>query len=179
VLRGATDGTRLGFQGNLCSTACTKSGHATSSPNCYSPLDERRKFKDSRQSSGYLCSMLAPASIPNNDPRQFRIPPVSLCRRVSTIRRTASLNCMNSMQDSKRRVYRFKLKGLPPSFPVNPFPTPHERKTVNSNLIDCTGNTGQVLNWSRIYIHANKIDQNDPRARVNYYVVMGAPPPLE
>ena len=89
------------------------------------------------------------------------------------------LNCKNSMQDSRGRVYHFKLKGLPPSFPNNPFPTPQERMTANSNLIDCTGNTGQVLNWCQDIYPYQQIDPNDPRARVNYYVVMGAPPPLD
>ena len=88
------------------------------------------------------------------------------------------LNCMNSMQDSKGRVYLFKLKGLPPNFPNNPFPTPDERRMVNSRLIDCTGDTGQVLNWCQDIYPYRQIDPNDPRARVNYYVVMGAPPPL-
>jgi hypothetical protein len=93
--------------------------------------------------------------------------------------RSSILHCTNSMQDSKGRVYRFKLKGLPPSFPLNPFPTPEQRKTANSNLIDCTGNTGQVLNWCQdIYPH-QQIDPSDPRARVSYYVVMGAPPSLD
>ena len=53
VLRGATYGTRLGFQGDLCSTACTKSGHVNLH-NCYDSLDERRKCKDSRQSSRHF-----------------------------------------------------------------------------------------------------------------------------
>ena len=88
------------------------------------------------------------------------------------------LNCMNSMLDSKGRVYLFKLKGLPPNFPDNPFPTPDERRMVNSQFIDCAGNTGQVLNWCQDIYPYRQIDPNDPRARVNYYVVMGAPPPL-
>ena len=58
--------------------------------------------------------------------------------------RSSILNCKNSMRDSKGRVYVFKLKGLPDKFPNNPFPTPQERQAVNSQLIDCTGNTGQV-----------------------------------
>jgi hypothetical protein len=89
------------------------------------------------------------------------------------------LNCTNSMQDSKGRVYVFKLKGLPPNFPDNPFPTPDERRMVNSRFIDCAGDTGQVLNWCRDIYPYRQIDPNDPRARVNYYVVMGAPPPLQ
>jgi hypothetical protein len=93
--------------------------------------------------------------------------------------RSSILHCTNSMQDSKGRVYRFKLKHLPPSFPSNRFPTAQERKTANSNLIDCTGNTGQVLNWCQDIYPYQQIDPNDPRARVNYYVVMGAPPPLD
>ena len=44
------------------------------------------------------------------------------------------LNCQNSMKDSKGRIYTFKLKGLPSSFPNNPFPTPPERQAVNSKL---------------------------------------------
>lgn len=88
------------------------------------------------------------------------------------------LNCTNSMLDSKGRVYLFKLKGLPPKFPDNPFPTPDERRMVNSNLIDCTGDTGQVLNWCHDIYPYRQINPNDPRAMVNYYVVMGAPPPL-
>ena len=93
--------------------------------------------------------------------------------------RSSILNCTNSMQDSKGRVYRFKLKGLPDKFPTNRFPTAQERKTANSNLIDCTGNTGQVLNWCQDIYPYQQIDPSDPRARVNYYVVMGAPPPLD
>jgi hypothetical protein len=92
--------------------------------------------------------------------------------------RSSILHCTNSMQDSKGRVYRFKLKGLPPSFPSDANPSAEERKTANSNLIDCTGNAGQVLNWCQDIYPYQQIDKNDPRARVNYYVVMGAPPPL-
>ena len=89
------------------------------------------------------------------------------------------LNCTNSMQDNKGRIYIFKLKGLPPSFPVNPFPTPEERKMVNSKFIDCSGDTGQVLNWCQDIYPYRQIDPNDPRSKVNFYVVMGAPPPLD
>lgn len=89
------------------------------------------------------------------------------------------LNCTNSMQDSKGRIYLFKLKGLPSKFPTNPFPTPQERKMTNSQLIDCTGDTGQVLNWCQDIYPYQQINPNDPRAMVNYYVVMGAPPPLK
>lgn len=89
------------------------------------------------------------------------------------------LNCTNSMQDSKGRVYVFKLKGLPSRFPKNPFPKPEEREAVNRELIDCTGNTGQVLNWCHDIYPYQQINPADPRARVNYYVVMSAPPPLD
>lgn len=88
------------------------------------------------------------------------------------------LNCMNSMLDSRGRIYLFKLKGLPPGFPVNPFPTPEERRMVNSQFIDCSGDSGQVLNWCQDIYPYQQINANDPRAAVNYYVVMGAPPPL-
>jgi hypothetical protein len=88
------------------------------------------------------------------------------------------INCTNSMLDSKGRIYLFKLKGLPPNFPDNPFPTPDERRMVNSQFIDCTGDTGQVLNWCQDIYPYRQINPNDPRAMVNYYVVMGAPPPL-
>jgi hypothetical protein len=81
------------------------------------------------------------------------------------------------MKDSKGRVYQFKLKGLPTTFPSNPFPTPQERQAVNSKLIDCTGNTGQVLNWCHDVYPYSQINPLDPRATVNYYVIMGAPPP--
>ena len=50
---------------------------------------------------------------------------------------------------------------------------------VNSKFIDCTGNTGQVLNWCHDIYPYRQIDPNDPRARVNYYVIMAAPPPLQ
>jgi len=53
VLRSATQGTRLCFQCDLCSTARTKSGHADLH-NCYAPLDDRRKRKDSRLSGRYI-----------------------------------------------------------------------------------------------------------------------------
>jgi hypothetical protein len=89
------------------------------------------------------------------------------------------VNCTISMQDSKGRIYLFKLKGLPPSFPTNPFPTPEERMTVNRQFIDCAGDTGQVLNWCQDIYPYQQINQNDPRATVNFYVVMGAPPPLQ
>jgi hypothetical protein len=89
------------------------------------------------------------------------------------------LNCTNSMQDSKGRVYVFKLKGLPSKFPNNPFPTPEERKTTNSKFIQCTGDTGQVLSWCQDIYPYQQVDPIDPRATVNYYVVMGAPPPLK
>lgn len=88
------------------------------------------------------------------------------------------LNCTNSMLDSRGRIYLFKLKGLPPGFPTNPFPTPEERRMVNSQFIDCTGDTGQVLNWCQDIYPYRQINATDPRAAVNYYVVMGAPPPL-
>ncbi|MEO6965976.1 MAG: hypothetical protein ABI076_08790 [Acidobacteriaceae bacterium] len=89
------------------------------------------------------------------------------------------LNCTNSMLDSKGRVYVFKLKGLPSAFPKNPYPTTEERKTVNTQLIDCTGDTGQVLNWCHDVYPYQQINPTDPRAMVNFYVVMGAPPPLD
>jgi hypothetical protein len=89
------------------------------------------------------------------------------------------VNCTISMQDSRGRIYLFKLKGLPPSFPTNPFPTPKERMTVNRQFIDCAGDTGQVLNWCQDIYPYQQINQNDPRATVNFYVVMGAPPPLQ
>ena len=88
------------------------------------------------------------------------------------------VNCTLSMQDSRGRIYLFKLKGLPEGFPSNPFPTPDERKMVNSQFINCTSNTGQVLNWCQDIYPYQQIDPHDPRARVNYYVIMGAPPPL-
>jgi hypothetical protein len=88
------------------------------------------------------------------------------------------LNCTNSMQDNRGRIYLFKLKGLPLNFPDNPFPTPEQRKIANRAFIDCTGDTGQVLNWCQDIYPYRQIDPNDQRARVNYYVVMGAPPPL-
>jgi hypothetical protein len=83
------------------------------------------------------------------------------------------------MKDSKGRVYVFKLKGLPEKFSNNANPTPEERATANSKFIDCTGNTGQVLNWCHTIYPYNQIDPTDPRARVNYYVVMAGPPPLQ
>jgi hypothetical protein len=61
--------------------------------------------------------------------------------------KSSILNCTNSMQDSRGREYLFKLKGLPSNFPADPFPTPEERHTVNSQFIDCHENAGQVLNW--------------------------------
>ena len=88
------------------------------------------------------------------------------------------LNCTNSMQDSRGR-YIFKLKGLPQGFPDNPFPDPVERATANSKFIDCSGNTGQVLNWCKTIYPYQLISPTDKRAAVNYYVVMGAPPPLD
>jgi len=89
------------------------------------------------------------------------------------------LNCTISMKDSKGRVYVFKLKGLPDQFSTNPYPSEAERATANANFIDCSGNTGQVLNWCKVIYPYQQIDANDPRATVNYYVVMGAPPPLD
>jgi hypothetical protein len=88
------------------------------------------------------------------------------------------VNCPLSMKDNKGRVYLFELKDLPPSFPTNPNPTPNERTTANSSFINCNGNTGQVLNWCLDIYPYQQINANDPRATVNYYVVMGAPPPL-
>ncbi len=89
------------------------------------------------------------------------------------------LHCTNSMQDSKGRVYVFKLKALPSKFPTNPFPTPQQRKTTNSAFIDCAANTGQMLNWCQDIYPYQQINPIDPRATVDYYVVMGAPPPLK
>jgi hypothetical protein len=48
VFRGATYRARLSLQSDLCSTASTKSSHVTPSPQFPSPLDERKKCKDSR-----------------------------------------------------------------------------------------------------------------------------------
>jgi hypothetical protein len=89
------------------------------------------------------------------------------------------VNCTISMQDSKNRTYLFKLKGLPPNFPNNPKPTPEERKMANGMFIDCTRNTGQVLNWCQDIYPYQQIKPDDPRAMANYYVVMGGPPPLK
>jgi hypothetical protein len=87
------------------------------------------------------------------------------------------LNCMISMQDSRGRVYIFKLGGLPTQFPTNPNPTPRERIMVNRAFIDCTANAGQVLNWSQSVYPYQQPDPNDPRATVNYIVSMGGPAP--
>jgi len=89
------------------------------------------------------------------------------------------VNCVISMQDSRGRVYRFKLKDLPPNFPTNPSPRPDERSAANNRFIDCDGNTGQVMNWCKDIYPYRQINKNDSRATVNFYVVMGAPPPLE
>ena len=48
MFRGATYRARLSLQSDLCSTASTKSSHVTPSPQFPSPLDERKKCKDSR-----------------------------------------------------------------------------------------------------------------------------------
>jgi len=88
-------------------------------------------------------------------------------------------NCTISMQDSKGRPYLFKLKGQPADFPTNPSPTPEERSMTNSRFIDCAGNTGQVLNWCQGVYPYQQVTPGDQRATVNYYVVMGAPPPMD
>jgi hypothetical protein len=88
-------------------------------------------------------------------------------------------NCNISMLDSRGRLYRFKLKGLQTNFSTNPFPTPKQRMAANTRFIDCSGNTGQVLSWCTDIYPYQQINPNDPRAAVNYYVVMGGPPPLE
>jgi len=97
------------------------------------------------------------------------------------IDQTASsiVNCTNSMQDNRGRLYLFKLKGRPADFPTNPSPTPNERSMANSEFIDCTGNTGQVLNWCQDIYPYRQITPGDQRAMINYYVVMGAPPPMD
>ena len=82
------------------------------------------------------------------------------------------------MLDSRGRTYLFKLKALPQGFPVNPFPTPQERRTVNREFIDCSGDSGQVLNWCEDIYPYRQINPTDPRAAANYYVTMGGPPPL-
>jgi hypothetical protein len=96
------------------------------------------------------------------------------------IQNTASSveNCTISMADSRGRLYHFKLNGWPTGFSTNPNPTPQDRSTANSQFIDCTGNTGQVLNWCMDIYPYQQINPTDPRAAVNYYVVMGGPPPL-
>jgi hypothetical protein len=96
------------------------------------------------------------------------------------IQNTASSveNCTISMADSRGRLYQFKLKGWPTGFSTNPNPTPQERSAANAQFIDCTGNTGQVLNWCMDIYPYQQINPTDPRAAVNYYVVMGGPPPL-
>jgi hypothetical protein len=73
--------------------------------------------------------------------------------------RSSILQCTISMQDSKGRIYLFKLKRLPSAFPNNPNPTPQERAAANSKLIDCTGNSGQMLNWCHDVYPYNQINQ--------------------
>jgi hypothetical protein len=100
--------------------------------------------------------------------------PEGIDQTVSSI-----VNCAISMQDSTGRLYLFKLKGLPPNFPTNPSPTPQERSIANGKFIDCAGNTGEVLNWCQDVYPYQQITPGDQRAMVNYYVVMGGPPPTD
>ncbi len=106
----------------------------------------------------YFTSFAVPEGIPNT-PRSIQ-------------------NCTLSLLDSRGRVYEFKLKGAPAGFSTNPNPTPQERSAANSQFIDCTGNSGQVLNWCNDIYPYQQVNPTDPRAAVNYYVVMGGPPPL-
>jgi hypothetical protein len=93
-------------------------------------------------------------------------------------KKSSIVNCTNSLMDSRGRDYLFRLKGLPPGFPKNPFPTPQARRDANREFIDCTGDTGQVLNWCHDIYPYQVITPNNARAAVNYVVTMGGPPPL-
>jgi len=95
--------------------------------------------------------------------------------------KSSIVNCTNSLKDSRRRTYLFRLKHPPnfsTGFPKNPDPTPKERMDANDLFIDCTGNTGQVLNWCHTIYPYQVITPNNARAAVNYVVTMGGPPPL-
>src|SRR6185437_7155541 len=95
--------------------------------------------------------------------------------------KSSIVNCTNSLKDSRRRTYLFRLKHPPnfsTGFPKNPDPTPTERMDANDLFIHCTGNTGQVLNWCHTIYPYRGITPNYARAAVNYVVTMGGPPPL-
>jgi hypothetical protein len=97
------------------------------------------------------------------------------------------VNCTNTMADSKGRLYQFRIKAWPSDsspgagdgFPGVVNPTPAQLAAANSKFIDCTGNTGQVLNWCHVIYPYQATDPNDPRATVNYFVILQGPPPLE
>ncbi|MGH7048389.1 MAG: hypothetical protein ACREE2_18585 [Stellaceae bacterium] len=96
-------------------------------------------------------------------------------------------NCQITLKDSKNRAYTFKLKTIPSAFPTKPNPAPKIWPTTeqiiqwNPKYIDCTGNSNQdvLLSWCQnIYVYQQK-DLTNPHLPINYYVIMGAPPPCD
>jgi len=97
------------------------------------------------------------------------------------------INCRITLTDSKNRAYTFKLKAVPSTFPVKPNPSPKDWPSTaqiiawNPQYIDCTGNTNQdvLMSWCQnIYVYQQK-DLSNPHLPINYYVIMGAPPPCD
>lgn len=95
------------------------------------------------------------------------------------------LNCKITMKDSKNRLYTFTLKGLPTDFPKpiasqKNWPDAQQITAINNQFINCSGNSGQVLNsWCKLIFTYQTIDKTNPHLPPLYYVIMGGPPPLQ
>jgi len=81
------------------------------------------------------------------------------------------INCKITFLDSKNRNYQFKIKSPPP------WGTDRNGDNAERALIDCAGNTGQVLNWCQD-VYAWQETLSDAHQTIVYHVTAGGPPPL-
>ena len=95
-------------------------------------------------------------------------------------------NCKITLLDSKNRSYTVKLKGFPTDFPTpvqgQPnWPDATQIPAINTQFIDCSGNTNQdiLLSWCQLIFVYQEKDLTNPHLPTNYYVIMGAPPPCD
>ncbi len=81
-------------------------------------------------------------------------------------------NCKITFLDSKDRTYQLRIKSPPP------WGTDRNGDDAERALIDCTGDTGQVLNWCQdVYAWQETLD--DAHQTIVYHVTAGGPPPLD
>jgi hypothetical protein len=96
-------------------------------------------------------------------------------------------NCQITLLDSKNRPYTFKLKGSPADFPTpvqgqKDWPDAMQIPVINNQFIDCSGNTTNqdvLLSWCQLIFVYQQKDLTNPHLPINYYVIMGAPPPCD